>query len=105
MEALVVGLWILPDFLLVGMVLQAAQRCLRLGCGYALREDEGRWTLRDGRWLVWLCGGAAIVLGLLLAPDPPALQRWSRGVIPILNLSGALLIPGVLLAGAKRKKL
>lgn len=105
MEALVVGLWILPDFLLVGMVLQAAQRCLRLGCGCAPREAEGRWTLRDGRWLVWLCGGAAIVLGLLLAPDPPALQRWSRGVIPILNLSGALLIPGVLLAGGKRKKL
>jgi hypothetical protein len=61
--------------------------------------------LSNGRWLIWLCGAAAIGLGLLLGPDPASLQLWSRAVIPILNLSGALLIPAIWLVGKAQKKL
>ena len=61
--------------------------------------------LGNGRWLIWLCGAAAIALGLTLAPDPAGLVLWSRRVIPALNLIFALLIPGIWLAGRARKKL
>lgn len=105
MEALVVGLWIVPDFLLTALVLQAAQRCLRLALGMAPQPGERRLALQNGRWLIWLCGGAAIGLGLLLAPDPASLRLWSRGVVPGLNLSFALLLPGIWLLGKARKKL
>ena len=105
MEALVVGLWIFPDFLLTGLCLHAAQRCLRLGCGYTPREGERRLSMAQGRWLIWLGGTGATALGLFLARDPAGLLLWSRGLIPALSLSGALLLPGLCTLGIARKKL
>ncbi len=105
MEALVVGLWIFPDFLLTGLSLQAAQRCLRLACGFAPQEGERRGDLSNGRWLIWLAGAAAIALGLLIAPVPEAMLLWSRRVIPAGSLLVALLlIPGILLAARRPRK-
>ena len=104
-EALVVGLWILPDFLLVGLCLHAAQRCLRLALGYAPREGEGRLDLENGRWCVWLCGLFSLGLGLLPELDPAALLFWSRSLIPGLQLAVSfLLIPGLRLAARRREK-
>ena len=98
MEALLVVLWILPDFLLGGLCLQAAQRCLRLALGHPPREKESRLDLSGGRLLIWLCGGASIALGFLLGRDPARLQLWSRTVIPLLNLFFSfLLLPATLL--------
>ena len=98
-EALVVGLWILPDFLLTGLCLQAGQRCLRLACGYSPQPGERRLDFANGRWLIWLGGLAAIGLGLVLAPEPASLLFWSRRLIPALSLAAALLIPGLLFLG------
>ena len=101
-EALVVGLWILPDFLLSGLCLHAAQRCLRLSLGYRVQEGERRLDPGDGRWLIWLCGAAAAALGLLPGLDPAALLFWSRTLIPCLQMAAAfLLIPCLLLAGKR----
>ena len=98
MEALVVGLWILPDFLLGGLCLQGAQRCLRLALGQRPQEGEFRLDFSGGRVLIWLCGGASIALGLLLGRDPASLQHWSRTIIPLLNLFYSLLVlPGTML--------
>ena len=105
MEALVVGLWILPDFLLGGLCLQGAQRCLRLALGQRPREGEFRLDFSGGRVLIWLCGGASIALGLLLGRDPASLQHWSRTIIPLLNLFYSLLVlPGTMLLCERRKK-
>ena len=92
MEALVVGLWILPDFLLGGLCLQGAQRCLRLALGQRPRDGESRLDFSGGRVLIWLCGGLSIALGLLLGRDPASLQHWSRTIIPLLNLFFSLLV-------------
>ena len=100
-----VGLWILPDFLLTGLCLQAGQRCLRLACGYSPQSGERRFSLSNGRFLIWLGGFAAIGLGLVLAPEPASLLFWSRRLIPGLSLSAALLIPGLLFLGLKHKRL
>ena len=106
LEALVVGLWILPDFLLTALCLHGAQRCLRLAFGRPPRPGEGRWSLRNGRLLIWLCGAAAIGLGLLLGRDPAALLLWSRRRIPLLNLAASLLlVPLIFFLGRMRKKL
>lgn len=103
MEALVVGLWILPDFLLGGLCLQGAQRCLRLALGRQPREGEARLDFSGGRALIWLCGGLSIVLGLALGRDPASLQLWSRTIIPLLNLFCSFLVLPVtaLLCGRK----
>ena len=93
-EALVVGLWILPDFLLGGLCLHVAQRCLRLALGFLPEEGESRLDLGKGRFLIWLCGGLSIALGLFLGRDPADLQRWSRTVIPLLNLFFSFLLCG-----------
>jgi hypothetical protein len=88
-----VGLWILPDFLLTGLCLHAAQRCLRLALGYTPEEGEKRLDLGNGRCCVWLCGLATMGLGLLPGLDPAALLFWSRS-----------LIPGIRLAARRREK-
>jgi hypothetical protein len=105
LEALVVGLWILPDFLLTSLCLHGAQRCLRLALGYAPREGERRLDLENGRWCVWLCGLLSLGLGLLPELDPAALLFWSRSLIPGLQLAVSfLLIPGLRLAARRREK-
>ena len=105
MEALVVGLWIVPDFLLTGLVLHGAQRCLRQAVGLPPKPGERRLELSGGRWLIGLCGAIVIGLGLLLGPDPASLQLWSRAIIPLLNLFAAALIPAIWLIGRLQKKL
>ena len=104
MEALVVGLWILPDFLLGGLCLQGAQRCLRLALGQRPEEGESRLDFSGGRLLIWLCGVVSIALGLLLGRDPASLQHWSRTIIPLLSLFYSFLLLPVtaLLCGRKR---
>ena len=104
MEALVVGLWILPDFLLGGLCLHGAQRCLRLALGYRPAEGESRLDFSGGRILIWLCGIVPVALGLSLGRDPASLQHWSRTIIPLLNLFFSLLVlpAATLLCGRKR---
>lgn len=105
MEALVVGLWILPDFLLGGLCLHGAQRCLRLALGYRPARGESRLDFSGGRVLIWLCGGVSVALGLSLGRDPASLQHWSRTVIPLTNLFiTLLLLPVTLLLCGRRVK-
>ena len=105
LEALVVALWIFPDFLLTGMTLQAAQLCLRTALGTPPTAGERRFSLQNGRWLIWLCGASAIALGLTLVPDPAALLLWSRRVIPAGSLLVSLvLLPGLLALCRRRQK-
>ncbi len=105
-EAMVAGLWILPEFLLGGICLHGAQRCLRLALSDPPQDGVRRLDLGKGRGLIWLCGGIAIGLGLLLGRDPVRLLLWSRTIIPWLNLAASfLLIPGLFLLGKRKKKL
>ncbi len=106
-EALVVALWVFPDFLLVSLLLFAAQYCLRLAAGYRPSyQAQRRLDFSGGRWTIWLCGAAAILCGLLIARDPASLSFWSETLIPLLNLSFAfLLLPLLWAAGRLRKRL
>lgn len=92
-EALVVALWIFPDFLLVTLMLLSAQSCLRLALGFSGSVSGGRlFDFSDGRYLIWLCSLAAVAAGVFLAPAKQSLALWSGKVIPALNMGFCFLI-------------
>ena len=104
-EALVVCCWIFPDFLLASLCLHAAQSSLRLALGRKAQNDRGaRLDGSNLRWLIPFCAFAAILVGLLLAPDLSSLRRLSERVIPGINLVLSFLTVPVLALAGKRKK-
>lgn len=106
-EALVVSLWIFSDFILISLCLQAAQRALRRALGFDADYKGQRLTdLGSGRFLIWLCGIAAILFGCFIAREPERLEFWSRQLIPGINLAVALLVlPGVYIIGRVKKRI
>lgn len=105
-EALVVMLWIFPDFLTAGLFLRAASRCARRLLGFD--PDAGcaaRLESKNGRFLIWACAGACALLACLLAPDARSLERWSTALIPALNLGFCFVfLPGLYLLGSVGKR-
>ena len=86
-EALVVMLWIFPDFLMAALYLWAGRQALGLLlAGKQLGPRRFGPAEDTARGLTWVCGAAVIGLGLVLAPDSGSLERWSRTLIPAINL-------------------
>ena len=106
-EALVVSCWLFPDFLLASLCIYAAQYCLRLALGENPLQDRGvRLDRRHLRWLIPFCALAAILVGLLLAPELFSLRLLSERTIPSFNLALSFLtVPALYLAGKRKKTL
>lgn len=106
-EALVVMLWIFPDFLLTSVFLWAGQYSLRLMLGFdAGYKGERCLDFSRGRWIIWLCSVAVTVFALRLAPDALSLELWSAYIIPAANLSFAFLFfPLIYIIGKEKKRL
>ena len=104
-EALVVTLWIFPDFLCASLFLWAGQYCLRLLLGQNPRAPHrDSLDLGGGRWLIPLCAVAVTGLAILLAPQPQQLERWSRQLIPAINLALCFtLVPVLYIVGRKKQ--
>ena len=98
-EALVVSLWLFPDFLLCSLTLLCAGHSLRLALGTKLP------ALARGRALLWLSGAAAIGAGLWMAPNAAALTLWSERVIPIGQGAAALTLPIIYMVGKGKHRL
>lgn len=98
-EALVVSLWLFPDFLLCSLTLLCAGHCLRLALGKKLP------ALARGRAPLWLSGAAAIGAGLWMAPNAAALTLWSERVIPIGQGAAALIVPIIYMVGKGKHRL
>lgn len=103
-EALVVMLWIFPDFLMAALYLWAGRQALGL-----LLEGRklGPWRIPAAgdttRGLTWVCGAAVIALGLWLGPDSRSLERWSTTLIPAMNLVFCFgLLPFLYILGSRR---
>ena len=105
-EALVVMLWIFPDFLAASLFLRAGSDCLFRLLGAGEKGLSAKLALQNEKPLIWGCAAAVIGLSLLIAPDAVRLERWSRTLIPAANLVFCFaLLPGVyLLAKAKEKR-
>lgn len=107
MEALVGTLWVFPDFLMISLQLYSAQHCLRMVMGKEPQyRGEKLFDMSEGRWVIPLCGLAAIVASVLIAPKAQELEFWSEMLMPLINLGYALLfVPAVYLVGRVRKTL
>ena len=92
-EALVVALWVFPDFLLVSCSLFACARCLSA----VLKRPE--------RPLAALGGAAAALLGCFLGRSAGSYTALSERIVPLVGMSLALLLPLCLLLGRWRKKI
>ena len=105
-EALVVMLWIFPDFLMAALFFWAGQYALRLLCGFHPdTKQHPRLDFSEGRVLIWAFGAAAIILSLFLAPTPRQLERWSTVYIPAANLGFVFgYLPILYIVGKKTQK-
>lgn len=106
-EALVVALWLFPDFLLGSTLLLVAQHIFRLVFDFdPTFRGEKRLDISSGRWIVIPCGLAAGICAMLIAPTPSALELWSLTIIPGINMSYAFIfLPAVFAVGKLRKKI
>jgi spore germination protein KB len=103
-EALVVALWVAPDYILVSMLLIIASRTLMKLAGYVPREGMKLTSMANGRYIIWLCVLAAGAVSLFLAPDAFTLKFLSEKVIPGLNMALIfVLLPLCFAAGKLRK--
>lgn len=95
-EALVVGLWLLPDFILVSIELLIAGDTMGTIAG---KDQSSKQT--------WVLIGAALaaLFAFRIAPDRQRLLYWSDHLIPALHLGWAyLMVPLILLAAKLRKR-
>ena len=99
-EALVVALWVFPDFLIAALFLRAARRALALSLGR-------RWPLfAEARSASALCAGASAAFALLAAPDGKTLSLLSGTIVPGVSLFFALLFfPALLGLGRLRGRI
>ena len=104
-EALMVSLWLFPDFLVVALVLFCAQYCIRICFGFSVNKDEAKLLdMHNGRWIIPLCGLTAIICGIFLAPEPVALDKLSEHIVPYINLGFAFIVVPILYIVGKIKK-
>ena len=92
---------------MVALVLFCAQFCIRLSLGRQPKAEENKaFDLRNGRWVIPLCGLTTILIGLFIAPEPVSLDIWSEQIIPYMNLGFAFLVlPIIYIVGKIKKQL
>lgn len=102
-EALVVMLWVFPDFLMTALFFWAGQYALRLLCGFHPDiKMRPRLDFSEGRVLIWAFAAAATALSLFLAPEPGKLERWSSVYIPAANFTFVFVyLPLLYIVGRK----
>lgn len=104
-EALVVGLWVLPDFVLVTLEILLASDLLMLIFG-GEKQPNRLLYWKDGNKFVWLCVAAAVAVAMTIAPDVESLLHWADIVVPGINLTLCFATPLLLfLVGKVRKQI
>ena len=99
-EALVVALWVFPDFLIVSLFLRASHGALSLSLGRRFS------LLGEKRAALPLGAAAACVFALFAAPDAQSLSLLSQTVIPACNLFFAFVFfPAILLTGRRKGRI
>ena len=85
-EAVVVVLWIFADFILCSSMLRCAHECLRLLLSLPDPESESLFSLKNGRWLIWLETALILLFGFLVARSAFELENWSDLIIPLAGI-------------------
>lgn len=107
-DAIVVGLWVVSDFMIVSTLLFIIVNNFRVcfGLDPASHEKEKRLSLRNGRWITWACGAVVLVLAAVLFPSSFQLASVFNTIVPLINaIFIFVLLPTILFIGMARKKL
>lgn len=83
-EAVVIVLWVFADFTLCTMLLRGAHEALRAVLCLPKPEDTSFFSLRNGRWLIWLEAAAAYAGSLLLSYSTERFYYWSHTLVPLI---------------------
>lgn len=104
-DALVIGLWVLPDFVLVTLeILLASDLLMLIFGGEKVPQRVLYW--KDGNKFVWLCVVSAVIVAMVIAPDVESLMNWADFIVPAINLTLCFATPVLLfLVGKARKKI
>ena len=97
-ESLVVGLWLIPDFVLITVEWMIAADTLLLIIGQQNHEYQRKF---------WISVSSvfAVLIAFRIAPNSESLTRWSEILIPAIHLSWAYLaIPLICFVSFLRKK-
>jgi len=107
-EAVIVTIWTLGDYFLSALLLLVSARQLQLVFNTPVPEDRGKRLplFRQGRWTIWLCVGAALILSLTLAQRQSEMKTMSETILPAVKWAVALgLYPLVFAVGKIRGKI
>jgi len=105
-EAFIVALWVLPDFIVVSGLLTAASHISRFAIGFMPQCVEPFFSLRGGRWLIIVSALFALGAALFISTQPQLLEPLSEKLVPAVNLALSLLmLPLCFLIGKLRKKI
>ena len=107
-EAVVIAFWVVTDFILVSTFLFICIENLHLILG--IQRDKRTvgpiFSLKNGRWLIWLCSIAVALIATLVAPSSFGLYWLSEVFIPFANLVFVFgLLPLICIIGKVRKKI
>lgn len=96
-EALVVALWLLPDFVLVTIELMIAAENLLFLTEYPKEQYRKRWVA------IGTCPAA--ITAFCIAPNSQSLHIWSNFIVPVVHLGWAfVVVPMLLLVLTLRKQ-
>jgi hypothetical protein len=99
-DAPIVAMWVFSDFVLISLLLFMARENLRLVL------SRGEESQPSGKSLALVCVILASATALVMARDAVALEKFTRLIIPALNLTFVYAVPTlVLLIGRLRGKL
>ena len=92
-EALVVALWVLPDFAVFSLMLGGAAHLLRLVFGYKPRQDEGKLTdMKNGRFFIPVCAALTAAWALFIDLHSQSLPEFSELYVPAANMLVVLVL-------------
>lgn len=103
-EAIIVGLWLLPDFILTGLEITVAAQIFLELTGQKKRTDRRIYWRGSGK-LLWLCVALSTLSAVLITKDPQEMTLWAGQIIPGVNLAFCIGLPLLLFIAAKLRKL
>lgn len=92
-EAIVVALWVLPDFVVFALMLGAAAHFLRLVLGFVPGRDECKLSdMKNGRWLILAGAAVSLAVSLFIDASSQKLELYSEVLVPASNMLVVLLL-------------
>lgn len=105
-EAVVVALWVLPDFAVFSLMLSAASHLLRISFGF--RPESAAvpmLQMSNGRWIIPLVSALAIASAALISNSSIKTETFSQYIIPGATIAVVfILIPICRLTALIRQK-